>query len=288
SSPPYGSGDRSRSRLTARFQVRPPENTTFVSLPAGGASETVSPDGSRLAFSATDASGKTQLWVRSLDAPVAQPLADTEGAFFPFWSPDSQYIGYFVPGKMKRIVATGGPTLTVCEIVGEPRGGTWNRRGVILFSQLRLESTTEGSVIWQVRADGGKPKAVTRFEQSREEPIHRWPTFLPDGDHFLFMMSGQPYAPSSRIWLGSVESGAIKPLVASETSALYASGFLLYTQEGTVVGQPFDLTRFALHGEVVPVTTQIARNPFSTHGPFSASETGVMTYQAGQSALSRF
>ncbi len=154
--------------------ILPSERTAFSNF-SGPA--VVSPDGQKLAFVARTAEGMDLLWVRSLDAPSAQSIAGTEGAFYPFWSRDNQFLGFFAGGKLKTVSAAGGAVLTLCDATG-PRGATWGDESTILFS------LTWGG-IQSVSASGGLPVAVTKLDASRSETSHRWPYFLPDGRHFL-------------------------------------------------------------------------------------------------------
>jgi hypothetical protein len=146
----------------------------------------LSPDGLRLAYVALDADKRAVLWVRKLDSLQAQPLAGTEDASFPFWSPDSRSIGYFATGKLKRIEASGGPPLTLCD-AATPRGGSWSQSGVILFAP------NLNTPLFRVSASGGTPTAVTSLSHDTEKGVvtHRWPQFLPDGRHF-FIFPGVP------------------------------------------------------------------------------------------------
>ncbi len=161
-----------------RFSLLPPEKATMGAVPAMA----LSPDGSRLAFVASF-EGQNLLWVRSLDSLSAHALPGTESVTaFPFWSPDSRFIGFFAGGKLKKIDASGGPPQTLCDVGAASRGGTWNRDGVIVFA-------ADGLVpLYRVSAAGGEPIPVTALDQSRFETSHRWPFFLPDGRHFLFFV----------------------------------------------------------------------------------------------------
>ena len=143
----------------------------------------VSPDGRRIAIVTAGADGKSQLWVRSLDTLAAQSLAGTEGAFQPFWSSDSRFIGFFAGGKLKKIEVSGGPPVTLCD-APDPRNGTWNRDGVIVFGP------TGSSALQRVSAAGGVPTAATTLGQG--ENVHVRPFFLPDGQHFLYRASTGP------------------------------------------------------------------------------------------------
>src|SRR3989449_1428396 len=161
-----------------RLFVPPPEKASFGSF-------AISPDGLRLAFVATDASGKTLLWIRPLDSINARPLPGTEEALYPFWSPDSRFIGFFAGGKLKKTEVTGVPAQPLCN-AAIPLGGTWRRAGAIVF-----EPSPTGP-LYRVSAAGGEPTPVTTLDKSRQETSHRWPYFLPDGRHFLYTVLGAP------------------------------------------------------------------------------------------------
>src|SRR5437660_1068098 len=165
---------------TIRSSILPPEKTAFEIGGEDSGSLTISPDGRRITFVAKDPSGKKLLWVRPLDAVAARSIPGTEGATWPFWSPDSRFIAFFAEGKLKKVDAAGGPPLTVCD-AKRGRSGSWNRDGVVLFSP---DSTV---AVHRVSAGGGAATPVTRLDESKGETTHRWATFLPDGRHFLYM-----------------------------------------------------------------------------------------------------
>jgi Tol biopolymer transport system component len=165
-------------------EAPPPEIRVDLTTPpaADPLSFAVSPDGTRLVFSASN-EGRSQLWVRPLDSLAAQPLAGTEGASYPFWSPDSASLGFFADGKLKRLDIPGGAAQVLANApVG--RGGTWNAEGVIVFTP------SSGGPLVRVPATGGDPVAVTRVESGQTG--HRFPQFLPDGRHFVYFTLGGP------------------------------------------------------------------------------------------------
>src|SRR5262245_42541871 len=167
------------ARVT-KLSLLPPEKSSFGHI-------AVAPDGRHLAFTAATG-GKIQLWVQALDSTEARPLAGTQGATFPFWSPESRFIGFFADGRLKKIEVTGGPVQTLCE-VRTPLGGAWSRAGVIIFAQL--PGGLPGGLL-RVSATGGEVTQVTTADRSRQENSHRYPNFLPDGRHFLYsIQSGQ-------------------------------------------------------------------------------------------------
>jgi hypothetical protein len=228
---------------------------------------------------ATTPEGKELLWVRPLDSLQAQPLAGTEGAAFPFWSPDSRFIGFFAGGKLKKLEASGGPPLTLCDAT-TGRGGTWNQEGVILFAP------TVSSAIHRVSAAGGAATPVTTLDASKNEASHRWPYFLPDGRHFLYV-AGSSFAPkenpTNSILVGSLDSKESKFLFHTHANAIYISGHILFQRQNTLMAQPFDAKRLELTGEAFPVADPVQEDVGRMHGVFSSSENGVLTYVEGAS-----
>ena len=257
-------------RVVARFEVDPPDKSAWVATlgaPAGSNSGTISPDGRMLAFVATDTKGKPVLWVRPTDSFSARVLEGTDGAAFPFWSPDSRFLGFFTQTRLKRVSADGGPVQTVTELSSTPRGGSWGSDGVILLA-------TAGSPIWRVAADGGSLTAVSKPDA--KNPGHQWPSFLPDGRHFLYYGSG-----SREVFLGSLEAGSIKALFPSDSNAIFAPpGNILFIREGALFAQPFDVERHELAGEAAPLVTQVSWTiaPWNL-GAFSVSGNGTLTYR---------
>jgi eukaryotic-like serine/threonine-protein kinase len=230
----------------------------------------LSPDGNRLAFTASKVGMEPALWVRDLDGSSAQPVAGAENAYFPFWSPDSRSIGFFAAGKLKRVDASGGAILTVCDAV-RGVGGTWNRDGTIVFAPAPT------SALYQVAAGGGKPVPVTKLDASRHEAAHRYPQFLPDGRHFLYMagnLGGATDDPANAIRVGSLDGSVDKLLVKTLSNAGYASGYLLYGRDGTLLAQRFDTSKLEVRGEPVPAVPKIGLSSWHSNWLFSASENG--------------
>jgi Tol biopolymer transport system component len=256
-----------------RFFVFPPELTTLRGGPAAPQAA-VSPDGRYLAFAATALDKTNQLWVRPLDSVVAQKLAGTEDASFPFWSPDSRFIGFFTPGKLKKVGVSGGPPQALCD-APEGNGGTWSRDGVIVFAPNR-----EG-VLARVSATGGIPAPVTALDRRRQETAHVWPQFLPDGRHFLYLrLSGR--RENRGLYVRSLASEEAGLVLRTEVRAAYTPpGYLLFVQQGTLMAQRFDPNRLQLTDEPVRVAEQVAYNPSNGRTTFSVSENGVIAYRTG-------
>jgi Tol biopolymer transport system component len=200
----------------------PPETRLDIVTPTTDSptSFALSPDGRQLAFVASG-DGASRLWVRSLAATAAQPLAATEGAQFPFWSPDSRSVGFFSEGKLKRFDLSGGAPQTVATAVGA-RGGTWNADGVILFSK--------GGPLFRVPAAGGQPVAVTALDR---QTSHRFPSFLPDGRHFMFYAIATP--DTAGIYLGALDAPDTHRVTAADAAGSLSSGWLLWERAGTLV-----------------------------------------------------
>jgi hypothetical protein len=233
----------------------------------------LSPDGNSLAFAARSADGEQLLWVRSLDGATERALAGTEGATFPFWSFDSRSLAFFANGKLYRIDAAGGPLLALCD-AASGRGGAWGTDGTILFALL-------SGPIFRVPAYGGAPQPVTKLTESLSQYSHRWPQFLPDARHFLFLGQATS-AGDSTIYIGSLDGGEPKLLLRNESSATYAPpGYLLFVRQGTLLGQKFDANKLQLTGDALPLAGHDAVDSAMAKGNFSVSENGILVYASG-------
>jgi Tol biopolymer transport system component len=251
-----------------------------VNPPPGGefrleSGSEISPDGRLIAFVA-HAGDADRLWVRPLDGLAARELAGTEGATFPFWSPDSRSIGFFAAGKLKRVDVDGGTPTDLCAVTGG-RGGTWNANGVILFNGYN-----DGPIM-QISASGGEPVALTNIDQSRSENSHRWPQFLPDGRQFLYFVRADN--PQVRgVYVSALDRPTEKIRVLGSTAARYApakdkrAGHLLWVRDDHLVAQPFDPATAQVVGDAVP----IASGPLAAavgREFFSTSSDGTLLYE---------
>ena len=201
---------------------------------------------------------------------TAQPLAGTEGASYPFWSPDNRAVGFFADGKLKRTDIDGGlPQVLTNALNG--RGGTWSTDGVILFGPA------SASPLLRIPASGGEVPFVTKVDVPRQNN-HRFPQFLPDGRRFLFYAAGS--AEAQGIYLGSLDASETKRLTASDTPGFYLpSGWLLYVRQGTLVARRFDIASGELTGEPVMIANPVGVDAYNA-GAFSVSATGLMSYRA--------
>jgi Tol biopolymer transport system component len=256
-----------------RFEVAIPPNVIAIDAPK------ISPDGKMLAFNATDSNGKTQIWLRPLNALVAQPLAGTEGTRRPFWSPDSRFLAFMAEGKLKKIDVTGGPPTKICD-APTAVDGSWSPEGVILLDG------TGADPILRVPAAGGTPVVWVRAESSRKEVQVGWPEFLPDGRHFLYMAANLK-SEDGAYRIGSLDSPETKALAPAQTMLAYAPpGYLLFVKDKTLVAQPFDAKALKTTGEPVPLAEQIGTDTVGL-ARFSVSRDGVLAYRTGESG-SRF
>lgn len=268
-----------------RFQIPAPEESALS--PA----LTVSPDGRKLAFMATGPDNIRHLWIRPLDSLAARIVADVgPGSIFPFWSPDSSSLGFWTQGKLKKVEASGGSPQTLCDVPGRFYGGAWSPDGVIIFGYA-------GGGLWQVSADGGTAGPLTKLDPARREDLHAFPSFLPDGRHFVYLRTSTNREING-IFVGSLdakpEQQTSQQITATQHEAVYVSsiqsrknGYLLFMREETLVAQPFDMERMNLTGNTVPLLGQVQVGTNSAYAFFSASSNGVLAYRSGIFANTR-
>jgi Tol biopolymer transport system component len=230
----------------------------------------LSPDGRLFAYVASDQNGRAMLWVRALDSTTERPVPGTAAASSPFWSPDSRWIAFFAEGKLKKADLATGAIITICDAIAAPPG-TWNRDDIILF-------TGPASTIARVSAAGGQPADVTKMTEGQQ--THIAPYFLPDGRHFIYTVSAAG-SQSPGVFVSALDGAQPVKLLDVSTNTAYASGYLLYMREATLMAQPFDAQSRSWSGDAVPLAEGVQMNPSTGTGAFSASQTGVLVYQTG-------
>jgi serine/threonine protein kinase len=232
----------------------------------------ISPDGRRGVFIADLGSNKRGLSLLTLATGERHPLPGTHDAAYPFWSPDSQSIGFFAEGKLKRVAAAGGAPQEICD-APNGRGGSWSSGDRILF-----EPSYEAPLSI-VSASGGAVSAATRLDPSRHEAGHKWPLFLPDGRHFVYF-SGTSSSESDALIGGTLGTDERKLLVATRTSAAFVEpNSLLYaTPDRTLVARPFDPSRLAFTGPAVPIAARVLVYPVRWNAEFSVSRNGTLVF----------
>ena len=260
-----------------RSSILPPANTSFVNGVATSG-YALSPDGTRLVFSAQSVEGKTSLWMRPLNSLTAQELAGTDNAGLPFWSPDSQWVGFFADQKMKKVPATGGSVQVICDApLG--RGGTWNAQGVIVFAPSII------GPLFRVSANGGTATPVTQLDVASGESTNRWPDFLPDGVHFLYLGRQVSESKPSAIYVGSLEAMAQKKIIESLSEGEYAApGYLVFGRGTTLFAQRFDASSLSVSGEEIPIATDVSVGNNVLRTGFSVSQTGQLVYASSVSS----
>jgi eukaryotic-like serine/threonine-protein kinase len=252
-----------------------------VALPPGASVSylALSPDGRRLAMTLSGLGfRRSQLWVRTFDAPDARILPNTEGARTPFWSPDGRTIGFFADGKLKTISATGGLARDLCDGAGLGAGGTWNNEGVILFGV-----SVGARRLRQVKATGGACTDVT----AATEVFHAYPSFLPDGQHYLYFAGGQ--GAERGIYVASLADPNGRRVIADLSSAIFSpptsrqdSGHLLFIRDGTLMAQPFNATTLETVGDVFSVARGASFSSSPSHIAASVSDDRLLAYVANR------
>ncbi|HEX9422256.1 MAG TPA: protein kinase [Pyrinomonadaceae bacterium] len=247
----------------ARLSFTPPPELAFNDAQPDAA--VISPDGQKVAFTATSADSKNMLYVRNLGSPEAKVLPGSENALEPFWSPDSRSIAYGSNGKLKRSDLNGANAQVLCD-AARMVGGTWNKDGVIVFVPDYRKTLV------QVSAQGGEPKPVAMKIEDNTDERHRYPYFLPDGRHFLFQRQ------LTGIWAGSLDSPETKQILPDDSPFVYTpQGYLVLVRNDALVAQAFDATQLALTGDAMPIVTGQA-NELGTRR-FSVSDNGVLIWQ---------
>jgi eukaryotic-like serine/threonine-protein kinase len=263
-------GRKPEPKQVVRFHAEVPPRVTNTSWPR------VSPDGRWLAFLADDSTGTRRIWLRPIDAFGAYPLPGADAPGRPFWSPDGKSLAYFSENKLRRISVGGGPAVTVGAALGSD--GSWGK-DYILFDGNNTDS------LRMIPVAGGDARPASRIDRASGEFGNAWPYFLPDGEHFLYVglvTGGRP----GMIRLGSIGSLAAKSLGTTDGRVEYAPpGYLVFTREGTLMAQPFDLGRLAVRGDAVPIGERVTIG--LTNGEFSVSPRGVLAYRTSESQKSR-
>ena len=257
---------------TVRFEVLPPAGVTLRPSPVASAAQlALSPDGRHLAFIAATKGGPSQIWVRPLDNVQAQPLAGTDGASFPFWSPDGRFVAFFAAGKLKRVDTRGGTPETLADAAAG-RGGTWSRDDVILFAG---QST---SPISRISASGGTVTPVTTFDPAQEVLTQYWPQFLPDGRHFLYYQRSAKNEHQGT-YVTALDSSQSTRVLETGGRAVYASGRLLFVRDGILFAQAFDDRALRTSGEPIRVADGIGYSAGAfAYTAVTASSAGVLAH----------
>ncbi len=269
-----GRGDPPRPLVAS---LNPPPGWNFEP----GSPVAISPDSRRVAFVASSVENRPMLWVRDLDSSEARLLDGTEGASYPFWSPDSNWLAFYAGGKLNKIDIRGGPVIPLCG-ARQGRSGSWNRDGVIIFQPRFSES------LHRVSAAGGTPAKVTQLNPDRFEIAHRWPQFLPDGRHFLFFVVSSTNPSSSEhsgVYIGSLDSTETRQLLRVDSRARYAANYLWYRRGTTLMAQHFDTDRLELEGDPIPFAGKLFGGAISWGGAYFGLSDQVLAHLSGEAGL---
>jgi serine/threonine protein kinase len=269
-------GQTKSERHAIHTYILAPEKSTFAFMGDHTGPLAISPDGTRLVFAALGPDGKQMLWLRPLEAASSQSIPGTEDASYPFWSPDSRFIGFFAEGKLKTVEAAGGPAQVLCD-APDGRSGAWNREGVIVFAP------TFNGPLYRVSTQGGTPVQVTELDSSQQEVSHRWSQFLPDGRHFLFFVKS-PRETVSGGYVGSLDNKQKKLVIRNASNVVYAPpGYLLFVRENTLMAQAFDLKNLTVSGDAAAIAQGIQVNPPYGRAILSVSDNGILAYSGALS-----
>jgi eukaryotic-like serine/threonine-protein kinase len=273
----YWWSKRGEVREIIHAEIPAPDKYSFDATGDSGGMPVLSPQGDKIAFVAHSVNEKS-LWVRSLQNDNAQELQGTSGAMHPFWSPDGRFIGFFADGKLRKIAVTGGPVSVLADSAN-PRGGSWGADDVIVFTPDFQAGLSK------VSAQAGTPTPATVLDK-RKHTTHRWPWFLPDGKHFIFLATNHAGGDGKQngIYFGSVDNTESHMVVATDSAAQYASGYLLYRASTALVAQPFDPTSGTLSGSPFPVVNNVRFDAGVWRSIFAVSQSGSIIYQAGSAA----
>ena len=254
------------------LEMLPPPGASLVSTGNGAGPVALSPDGTHAAFVAREGEGRPRLWIRELADATPRAVVGTDGAFMPFWSPDSRRVGFFADRRLKTVPAAGGP-ITVLAEVTDARGGTWSREGVILYAP----SAT--SPIYSINEQGGQPKVVT----PRTEITHRYPWFLPGGRDFLYLArrSTAGAGQHAAIFAKALDDREPSRIVDAASNVAYAANHLIYVRNGVLMAHPFNPDRLQTTGEPRQIVASVRMDERFSRGVFSVSETGLLAFETG-------
>jgi eukaryotic-like serine/threonine-protein kinase len=270
---------RAAQQRELRAEIGAPPKSTFELLLDSAGSITVSPDGKWITFDALDEQGDRKLFLRPIDSIEARPLESY--ATYPFWSPDSRSLAFFSDGKLRRIDVAGGPATVICD-ASEPRGGTWNEDGTIVFNPHWREG------LYRVSAQGGKPELLTKPDEKLGETTHRYPVFLPDGEHYLYLAGthlDDEKSERNAIYIASLKSNGRKLLLRARSNVLHSAGHLLFVRGNFLLAQPFDSDDLELAGEPRQLAKDVYYEPGFFRGAFGASDDGLIVFGRSSASL---
>ena len=267
---------RTPTPMSLEAYILPPDKTSLtLNIDDAAGPVVLAPDGTKIAFVAQEEQGVDRIYVRALDDKNAKPIPGTENAIYPFWSPDGQSIAFFAGARLRRVSLSGGPVLDICN-AERFRGGSWGPDTIVFAPDV-----TNG--IFRVAPNpGSTPVQITTV--AADQTTNRWPTFLPDGKHFLYLATSHSTRdPSSRngIYFASLDGKENRFVLAAESNVIYARGHLLWEQGGSLLAQAFDPASGKVSGETVAVAANVGYNASTWRAAFDANDNGLLIYQPG-------
>jgi eukaryotic-like serine/threonine-protein kinase len=257
----------SSAQQLLRAQIVQPAGYDFAIVLNGAA--VLSPDALKIAFVGIK-ENKTILFVQDLSSGKAQGLPGTEEGIFPFWSPDSKFLGFFSNGKLRKIEASGGPVQALCDAPAG-RGGSWSEQGTILFAP------NIASALQRISDSGGTPEDATPAHKDDAQFTNRNPYFLPDGKHFLFIQR-EGKDSIGAVYAGSLDGGATRQILPVGSNVAYSNGHLFYLKDGNLIGQAFDPTALRFKGKPVLLAESVDYYNPRDVGYFSVSQ-NILIYR---------
>jgi Tol biopolymer transport system component len=269
--------------VATQTTILPPENLTFGWNGSLGRAA-LSPNGRYVAFTVREP--RTRIWIRPIDSLAARPLDGTEDGLMPFWAPDSTALGFFTStGKLKRIILEGGGAVTLTD-APTARGGAWGSSGWIVFAPGYANG------LLKIPAAGGTPQPATELSPKDGITSHRFPTFLPDGEHFMFMATSEGSAaiPVGGIQLASLASIQAQTIVEAGqndeplSAPVFATGHVLFLRANTLLALPLSERTWTVTGEQAVVTVGVSSRPQWGENAVSASDNGLLLFHTGEGA----
>ncbi len=258
--------------LETKTSILPPENVVYDN--ASGNNIAISPNGRFIAFVGKDSTGNDKLWVRPVNSLTARILTDAYRYSYPFWSPDNKFIAYFNNDKLMKVSLEAGTSLPICD-VQNGRGGSWSINGYIIIAPDSYGG------LYKVNSSGGTLEPVVKIDSTNTGLSLRWPYFLPDGEHFVYMQRayGSISAAEDGIYAASLEGESSKLLINSPSNVQYADGYLFYVRQSLLFAHSFDPGNLELKGEGIPLAENVQFYPIRNSGTFSVSQNGSMIFQ---------
>ena len=258
--------------LETKTSILPPEKIVYDN--SIGNNIAISPNGKFIAFVGKDSTSNNKLWVRPVNSLTARILTEANLGSYPFWSPDNKFIAYFFNDKLMKVSLEAGTSLPVCD-VPNGRGGSWSKNGYIIIAPDAYGG------LYKVNSSGGKLEQVVKTDTTDTGLSLRWPYFLPDGEHFVYMQRAYGSGSSAQdgIYAASLDGKTNKLLINSASTVQFSDGYLFYVRQSILFAHAFDPGDFELKGEGIPLAENLQFYPIRNSGSFSVSQNSSLVFQ---------